>query len=170
MLGYLTANGPGVADAVLAEVADRLRAEGWRLAGAVQVNLDGPPGSKCHMDLHVLASGDVVRISQDLGALSKGCRLDPAGLEGAVGLAEAAVDEAQLVIVNKFGKQEVDGRGFRPLIGKALAEGVPVLVSVSPANLDGFLAFAGELAAEVPADVEALIAWAKDQGTLRAAE
>ena len=170
MLGYLTANGPGVADVVLAEVAARLRADGWSLAGAVQVNPDGPPGGKCHMDLHVLASEDVVRISQDLGALSKGCRLDPAGLEAAVGLAEAAVGNARLVVVNKFGKQEVDGRGFRPLIGKALSEGVPVLTSVGAANLPGFLEFAGDLAEEIPGDVDALIAWAKGQGGLKAAE
>lgn len=162
MLGYIPIEAPGAADAVLTEVADRLLAEGWPLAGAVQANPGGARGDKCHMDLHVLASDDVIRISQDLGALARGCRLDPAGLASAVGLAEASLARGpRLVIVNKFGKQEVDGQGFRPLIGRALSDGIPVLTAVGPANLPGFLDFAGDLADELPARIEPLLEWAR---------
>ncbi len=162
MLGYIFIDTPGGADSLLTAIAERLMAEGWPLAGAVQANPDGASGGKCHMDLHVLASGSVIRISQDLGALARGCRLDPAGLASAVGLAEAALDRApRLVVVNKFGKQEVDGGGFRPLIGRALSEGIPVLTAVGPVNLPGFLAFAGEFAERVPADVDGALAWAR---------
>ena len=151
-----------MADAILEEVADRLMRAGWPLAGAVQINPDGPPGGKCHMDLHILASDRIVRISQNLGALSKGCRLDPSGLETAVGLAEASLDGSpRLVIANKFGKQEVDGRGFRPLIGRALAMDVPVLVAVGKSNLPGFLEFAGEFAEEIMPNTNAVVAWAE---------
>lgn len=172
MLGYVAIDAPGSADVLLTGVAERLMADGWILAGAVQANPDGARGGKCHMDLQVLASSDVVRISQDLGALSKGCRLDPAGLASAVGLAEAALDHApRLVIVNKFGKTEVDGGGFRPMIGRALAAGIPVLTAVGPANLDGFLAFAGEFAEPLRAEPEAMIAWAHSASSgQRAAE
>ena len=76
-------------------VAERLMAEGWLLAGAVQANPDGARGNKCHMDLHVLATGDVIRISQDLGALARGCRLDAGGLASAVGLAEASLEKGR---------------------------------------------------------------------------
>lgn len=160
--GYVMGEAPGETDALLADVAARLSAGGWPLAGAVQVNSDGPPGAKCHMDLHVLASSKIIRISQDLGTLSRGCRLDPAGLESAVGLAEAALDaRTRLVIVNKFGKQELDGRGFRPLIGKALAQGIPVLTGVGRSNLAAFEAFSEGLAEVVDPTPEALIAWAE---------
>lgn len=162
MLGYVSIDAPGAADALLADVADRLLVEGWPLAGAVQRNPPGARGGKCHMDLHILAARDVLRISQDLGALSRGCRLDPAGLAAAVGCAESALEASpRFVIVNKFGKQEVAGQGFRPLIGRALSEGIPVLTAVGPSNLSGFLDFAGSIAEPLPADLDVVVGWAR---------
>ncbi|MCV2873937.1 DUF2478 domain-containing protein [Defluviimonas sp. WL0050] len=162
MLGYVIAEGRGAADRVLADLARHLHDEGWPLAGAVQVNSERGEMHPCDMDLHVLAADRMVRISQNLGSLAKGCRLDPSGLEQAVGMVEAAL-EAQpgprLLIVNKFGKQEIDGRGFRPVIGRALAAGVPVLTAVNKANLPGFEAFAHGLAESLPLDFDAILDW-----------
>lgn len=164
MLGYVTAEGRGGGDALLCQVADRLRTEGVRLAGAVQVNLEREPRYKCHMDLQILSGSEVVRISQDLGALAKGCRLDPDGLERAVGLVEAALDaDPDLLIVNKFGKQELDGRGFRPLIGKAMGAGVPVLVALNRDNVAGFERFAEGLAEALTPEREAVLSWCRAQ-------
>ncbi|MGF6860471.1 hypothetical protein ABIE69_001031 [Rhodobacteraceae bacterium MBR-64] len=160
MLGYVTTDRRGTADPLLCDVAARLRGLGWRLAGAVQVNLETDPERPCDMELHVLVGDQVVRISQNLGAHSGGCRLDPAGLEAAVGLVEAALDDRpRLMIVNKFGKQEVDGRGFRPVIGRALVMGVPVLTAVNPDNMPGFAAFAGGMGIALPASVAQVLGW-----------
>lgn len=162
MLGYIALEGRGNADQVIRDAAHILQADGLRIAGAVQVNVDHDPRLKCHMDLHILSGDGIIRISQDLGALSKGCRLDPDGLERAVGLVAAALDAgADLLIVNKFGKQELDGRGFRPLIGEALLRGIKVLTSVNPGNLPGFLEFAGDLAHPLPEDKDDIIRWCK---------
>ncbi|MCU9848848.1 DUF2478 domain-containing protein [Defluviimonas sp. WL0024] len=168
MLGYVIAEGRGAADRVLAEVARQLHDEGWPLAGAVQVNSERGEMHHCDMDLHVLAADRIVRISQNLGALAKGCRLDPSGLEQAVGIVEAALDATprpRLLIVNKFGKQEIDGRGFRPVIGRALASGVPVLTAVNAANLPGFEAFAHEFAEPIPLDFSAILGWCRNAST-----
>ncbi len=172
MFGYITMKQPGAADALLFDLAARLRARGLRLAGAVQRNVDRDPARRCDMDLHVLTAGAVVRISQNLGSQARGCRLDAAGLEQAVGLVGAALGSEpdsgpdtgpdtgpDLLLVNKFGKQEVDGRGFRPLIAQALLQDIPVLTAVSSGNLAGFLAFADTLAEPVPATPEAVEAW-----------
>ncbi len=164
MLGYVVSQSQGQGDQLLAGLAQRLRTQGWRLAGAVQMNVTFDPARPCHMDLHVLSGANVVRISQDLGAGATGCRLDAQSLEQAVGLVGAALRAEiqvapRLLIINKFGKQEADGRGFRPLIGEALQMGVPVLTSVSGANLAGFEGFAGGIGVEVAADPEALMAW-----------
>ncbi len=164
MLGYITTEGRGAADRLLAEVAAQLRAEGWQLAGAVQVNCDRTDGLPRDMNLHVLTGADVVRISQNLGAGSRGCRLDAAGLEQAVGLVATALGgrpQPRLVIVNKFGMQEAEGRGFRPVIGQALAQGIPVLIAVGADNLAAFEAFAGGLAAPVVADLTAILGWCR---------
>ncbi|MEZ5778328.1 MAG: DUF2478 domain-containing protein [Paracoccaceae bacterium] len=169
MLGYVVAEGQGTADRLLAGVARRLMAEGWPLAGAVQVNSDRGAAPRCEMDLHVLMSDRVVRISQNLGTLSKGCRLDPAGLEQAVGLvAEALVGPGRprLLIVNKFGKQEIDGRGFRPVIGQALAEGIPVLTAVGAGQTDAFAAFADGLAEPIAADEASVLGWCRSAASM----
>lgn len=161
MLGYVVSEGAGQGDRLLAELALTLQNRDWRLAGAVQMNVSFDPARPCHMDLHVLSGAEVVRISQNLGAGASGCRLDAQSLEHAVGLvAEALRAAPQLMIINKFGKQEADGRGFRPLIGEALQQGIPVLTSVSPANLDGFLAFAGDLAHPLASQTNELLQWA----------
>lgn len=169
MLGYISTEGRGSSDAMLAAVARRLQADGIRLAGAIQENVERDPTRKCDMDLHVLSGTSVIRISQDLGRLARGCRLDPDGLERAVGLVAASLAERPaLFIANKFGKQELDGRGFRPLIGQAIAAEIPVLTSVNLANLEAFLDFADGMAERVPADPEAIHAWCA--AALRAAD
>lgn len=161
MLAFFTAEGRGASDRLLADLAGRLRGRGLRLAGAVQVNVDRPDSHRCDMDLHVLTGAEVVRISQNLGREARGCRLDAGGLERAVGLVAAALDAgADLLIVNKFGKQEAEGRGFRPLIGEALAREVPVLMAVSASNRAAFLAFSEGFAEELRPDPAVLEDWA----------
>lgn len=160
MLGYVIAEEPGVTDDLMRAVADQLRARDLHVIGAVQVNLEVAPDTKCHMDLHILNGAEVVRISQNLGALSKGCRLDPDGLERAVGMVATHVESgADILIVNKFGKQEADGRGFRPVIGEALSAGIPVLTGVGKSNLEAFLEFAGEFAEPLPNTAENVVDW-----------
>lgn len=170
MLGYVIGAQRGAVDEMMAEVAARLGAEGWPLAGVVQVNSETGPATRCDMDLQVIALDARVRISQRLGPLARGCRLDPQGLEEAVGLVERALDSApRLLIINKFGKAELEGRGFRPVIGRALAEGVPVLTAVNAANLAGFEAFSAGMGTALPPDPQAVIDWCRAQAGEKAA-
>ncbi len=162
MLGYITLSGKGSADALLTSVAERLQDRGWRLAGAVQANEGQASDGRCHMDLHVLGTDQTVRISQDLGPQSSGCRLDVGALQTAVGLAESSVDgDPRLCIVNKFGKQEIDGKGFRSLIGQALARDIPVLCAVGPSHVPAFKEFAGDMATSVSPNLDAVLDWAE---------
>lgn len=148
MLGYVIHDDRDDPNARMADLAMTLMADGLRLAGAVQSNVDSRNRHACDVELTILGShGAPVRISQSLGAGAQGCRLDSGALETAVARAAAGLTRStDLLVVNKFGKQEAAGRGFRDLIGIALAEGVPVLVAVPSAYLDDFLAFAGDYA------------------------
>ena len=162
MLGYVTTAGRGDSDRLLAALADRLLADGMRLVGAVQRNVDRGVDLHCDMELALAGGGAAWRISQRLGPMSRGCRLDPQGLESAAGEVAAvlaAASDAELLIVNKFGKQEIDGRGFRPVIAAALLRDIPVLTAVNARNLPAFLAFAEGLAEPVAAEPEALRQW-----------
>lgn len=98
------------------------------------------------MDVLVLPKGPTLRISQSLGREARGCRLDPEALETAVGLVQTRLPASDCLIVNKFGKHEADGRGFRTVIGEALALELPVLVGLNALNADAFLEFSGGIA------------------------
>ncbi len=152
MLGYITTSEQtNSADIVLQDLAAALQAKGVRLAGAVQINTDLGPGCVCDMDLQILGDdGPEVRITQALGSGSKGCRLDTGALELAVARVETVLaQQPDMVILNKFARQEVIGKGFHGLIGTALAQGLPVLICVPDRFLDQFLDYAGEMAVKV---------------------
>lgn len=164
MLGYVMAPERGDADLLISRVAARLQALDWPLAGAVQQNrMEG--ASLCSMELVVLHGGGRICISQQLGSGSQGCRLDSAALEQAVGLVEAALDHApRLLILNKFGKAEAEGRGFRLLIGRALGAGIPVLTGVNARNIEAFQEFAAGMGQPLPADEARILDWCHAQG------
>ncbi|HPD92736.1 MAG: DUF2478 domain-containing protein [Rhodobacter sp.] len=162
-LAYTMAPGRGDTDLVLERVAIALAAQGLRCCGTVQINSARADAGPCDMDVRVLPDGAVLRISQDLGPESRGCRLDPAALETAVGLVEPRLKAgADLLIVNKFGKHEAEGRGFRTLIAEAVAMDVAVLVGLNARNLAAFEAFSGGLAVRLPPDVTALTDWGRE--------
>ena len=163
-IGYVIGDRRGAVDALLAHVAAVLQAQGRALAGVVQVNTEIEGAIRCDMDLRILGRDETVRISQRLGNAARGCRLDPGGLAAAVGLVEHSLDGTSLLLVNKFGKSELDGGGFRPVIARALGLGIPVLLGINRDNLTGFLTYAGGMAQAIDADPDALLAWCGGPG------
>lgn len=150
----------GETNRLIAAAAAHLLARGVAVIGGVQANTPRADRCKCDMDLKVLPDGPVIRISQDLGNDARGCRLDYAALEQAVALSEAELGAGtRMLIVNKFGKREAEGGGFRPLIASALDRGLPVLVGLGDKNAEAFTAFAGDFAETIAPTEAALIAW-----------
>lgn len=162
MMAHVSLPGRGQTDACLAEAVRQMLALGLPLAGTVQDNTERPGRARCDMDLRVLPGGPVLRISQDLGAAARGCRLDAHGLEEAVATVARRLPQARLLVVNKFGKHESQGRGFVPVIVEALDRGLPVLVGVNGLNLDAWLTFAAGLSAPLAADPALILRWARD--------
>jgi nucleoside-triphosphatase THEP1 len=161
-LAYTTSPGRGDMDLVLARVAERLEGQGLRVLGVVQINSACADDRPCDMDVKVLPDGPLIRISQTLGPQSRGCRLDPQGLEQAVGETAARLASGgDVLLVNKFGKQEAEGRGFRDVIAEALAADMAVIVGVNGLNLPRFLEFCGDMATRLPAEVDAIAGWAE---------
>jgi Protein of unknown function (DUF2478) len=160
-LAYVTLQGRGRTDALIADVAALLTAEGVRLAGTVQSNHERPDRRKCDMDLAVLPDGPIVRISEDRGDLARGCTLDSGALEQTVHTVQQRLAGAEVLIVNKFGKREAEGKGLVPVIADALELGMPVLVGVNGLNLAAFLVFAGGEVTALPTDATAVANWCK---------
>lgn len=158
--GYVMTSERGATDRLLADFAARVLATGLRPAGVVQVNTPRPKSNRCDMDVKVLPEGPVIRISQDLGAEARGCALDPDALEQAVSLVGQGLGPGcDVLIVNKFGKHEADGKGFRETIAEAMAQDIPVLAGLNGMNEAAFNSFAGGAAEKLPADLDALEAW-----------
>lgn len=161
-LAYVMTETRGATDRLLTSLADALAAKGIRLAGIVQSNIECSDDTLCDMDVRVLPAGETIRISQSLGAGSRGCRLNPEALEQAVGQVTSSLQsdpQPQVLIVNKFGKHEADGRGMRPVIGEALAQGLVVVSGVNRMNVEPFKAFSDGLAVQGATEVEALVDW-----------
>lgn len=167
-IAYTVAPGKGDTDLTLFLLADALKQDGLRLAGTVQINTGRDCDGPCDMDVQVLPQGPVVRISQSLGKHARGCRLDPDALETAVGhVSDSLGDKPDVLIVNKFGKHEAMGRGFRDVIAEALAQGIPVLVGLNRLNQSDFMDFAGEAAIALAPDPATLRAWALEAAATR---
>ncbi|MCC5992483.1 MAG: DUF2478 domain-containing protein [Rhodobacteraceae bacterium] len=159
-LACISVAGKGLTDACLAQAVALIQARGVRLAGTVQSNPQRADRPKCDMDVHILPDGPVLRISEDRGPHARGCRLDAGVLEAAVAATLERLDGAEMLVINKFGKQEAEGRGFVPVIAEAVARGLPVLVGVNPLNHAAFHAFAEGMVQDLTADPDTIVNWA----------
>ena len=160
-IAYTMVQGKGDTDLMLFRLAEKLATEGYHTSGTVQINTERE-GCACDMDVMVLPKGPSLRISQDLGKASKGCRLDPAALEAAVGMVASCIGpQLDILIINKFGKHEAEGRGFRSVIADAIACDVPVLVGVNSINLEAFHRFAGVEVTMLEPSEGSLLAWVR---------
>jgi hypothetical protein len=131
-------------DSLLARFAGDLSGRGHRLGGIVQRNTKGARGQRERMEVIDLMTGTAVRICQFLGKEAAACRLNPAGLaEAATAVTRAVEADVELVIVNKFSKQEAAGRGLRAEIADAVTAGLPLLTAVSDSCYDAWMSFTG---------------------------
>lgn len=159
-LGYILTQSRGGADALMVALAGQLAAQGRSVAGIVQSRAPTDRDHPCDMDLVVLPNGPEIAIAQRLGASSRGCRLDPASLENAAeAVRKSLLQGADVLIVNKFGAQECQGRGFCPAFALALDLGIPVLTTVNGLNHQGFLDFAGGLETRLDPDQDTILKW-----------
>jgi nucleoside-triphosphatase THEP1 len=149
-------------DPVLRAAVQKLKAEGLRVGGFVQH--DTPDPVACCSITHVedVMTGVRHRITQALGAGSKGCRLDPQALADVAGRLLATLEEGvDLIVLNRFGKGESDGQGLRAVIETAIDRGVPVLIAVRDTYRADWEAFSGDLAAALPMDPDRVADWGR---------
>lgn len=138
---------------LIERIAHALTSAGHACAGFIQRDEARPGRSRCDMVLVNLATGKEVGISEDRGPGARGCQLDAGALACAVADVEVDLDDdTAVLILNKFGKSEVEGGGFRELISTALARDIPVVLGVPRRNIESWRQFAGAFACEVNAE------------------
>ena len=150
-------------DALIAQCAAGLLASGYRLGGVVQSNAHRHGQRRCDMYVKDLLGGDEIKISLDRGNEARGCRLDPDAFARIDAWIERAVlERVDLLIINKFGREEARGRGLRSVIAEALIAEIPLVIGVSRRNLCDFLTFVGDSATRLRPDIEAIAAWCRN--------
>lgn len=147
-------------DAILEAAARALIGEGVNVVGYLQRETIADGDCCDEIELEDITSGKRHLISQALGKGARGCRLDPVALAAVAGPLVSVIDEnPDLLILNRFGKGESEGQGFRAAIEAAYASGIPVLVAVREAYVDAWQLFAGELGILLPPDHAHVLEW-----------
>ncbi|WP_420410997.1 DUF2478 domain-containing protein [Roseibium sp.] len=147
-------------DRLFQTLFDALRQEKHPVSGVLQRRAEFGDTCCADMGLEMLSTGETIEISQPLGKESQGCRLNPGALSDiTVRLTRELDSTPDLLLLNRFGKGEHDGQGFRQLIAKSLDQNIPVLTAVRPPYLDSWREFTGDLGVELPGDLEAVQSW-----------
>lgn len=147
-------------DRVLKTIANELKSNGLTVRGFLQEETPDPKSCCSILDLINIENGNKTRISQSLGKGSKGCRLDPAGLAAATAdLLSELNGKTDVVILNRFGKGESEGQGFRSIIEKAISENILVLLAVRQTYIQSFEEFAEGFIQYLPCDSEEIKEW-----------
>ena len=148
-----------IIQAMLADIAGKLKSRGLRVVGLVENASSGPNPCKS-MELRSLDDDRTFSISQNLGPGSQACNLHSGGLALACAAVEQSIASgADVAVLSKFGKQEAYGDGLIDAFGAAIAAGVPIVTSVSPALMDEWRRFAGDYSECVSADQARLDSW-----------
>jgi molybdate transport system ATP-binding protein len=152
-------------DTLLADVAESLAREGVRVGGVAQRNLKGANG-KTGMLAVDLMTGREISICQPLGSGAMACKLDAGGLaEASVAVSRAISADVDLLVINKFSKQEASGKGLRAEFAEAIMAGVPLLTAVPEKCLADWRAFTGDIGTTLLCERQVVQQWWRDLST-----
>src|SRR5262249_10275050 len=105
-------------------------------------------------------SGEELSLFQDLGTCSRGCRLDVGRLlDAGMRIAEEIDHGADLVIINRFGKQEREGKGLAYAFERALDADIPVVIAVPVKRFADWIKFSGGMSVKLTCDRPSLVRW-----------
>ena len=143
-------------DAILRDFATELKTQGARVVGLVQAG----QCADSSLSAVLVHNGETILLAQDFDPAASGCRLDLARLQNAGDrVAEALEAGADLLIVNRFGKRERDGKGLLHLMLRALDADTPVVIAVSSEHFADWIKFAGGMCVKLTCDRDALDHW-----------
>jgi nucleoside-triphosphatase THEP1 len=143
-------------DTVLRGFADDLNARGFRAVGMVQAG----QCADSSLSAVLVHSGEKLLLAQDFDPSARGCRLDVHRLEDAGARIAGALEAgADLVIINRFGKREREGKGLSYLIERALDADIPVVIAVPSHRFIEWIRFANGMSVKLACNRHSLNAW-----------
>jgi len=144
-------------DAILRNFAADLNASGHRAVGIVQLGRHCLDAGLSAMLVH---TGEELQLFQDLGSCSAGCRLDVGQLlDAGQQIARAIEEGADVLIINRFGRQECEGKGLTYLVERALNADIPVVIAVPSHRFANWIKFADGMSVKLSCAREPLDGW-----------
>jgi hypothetical protein len=146
-------------DRLLLDFVGDLRRAGCRPLGFVQ--LDRIQSCDAHtIRLLRLPSGDVVSLRHDPAPDARQCGFETERLVDTAGAIAAGLGEgADLVVINRFGKLEAEGKGLIDLIRRAGEADIPVLIAVPEHRFEMWTRYSCGMSVRVSCNRGALDRW-----------
>lgn len=146
-------------DLKIEALVTRLLGNGYHIQGVLQKPVD-KNATGCNARLYRIGVNGQYNISQQLGAGSSSCNLDTEVLEqAAFDISSAITPDTDLVVVNRFGKRESQGGGFRAVFERAMELDIPVLTVVQEQMASSWLDYGGSSVALLRDDTSDLREW-----------
>ncbi|MDH5355856.1 MAG: DUF2478 domain-containing protein [Gammaproteobacteria bacterium] len=131
-----------------------------RVGGVLQEAVYNSENEVTGLNAINVATGQRMPISRP--AKHSECGLDVSALAETSGIIRQAIDDqVDLIVVEKFGELEQDGRGLIDEILLTISEGIPLLISVPKAALPIWQERSGELGSVLAFSEEAFEGWWK---------
>lgn len=140
------------------EAVTRWRASDIRVVGLIEEQR-GLPGRVCNAGvLRDIVSGEAHSIYLEVPARDTACHIDATGATIACAAVLRQIERCDLVVLSKFGKLEAAGGGLFGAFETAIAEGKPILTTVSDKHINAWHHFTSA-ATVLPATCVALQEW-----------
>lgn len=146
-------------DRILREFTGGLRRSGCRAAGLIQLG-GRDSAAQDRLPMIALSTGKTITLRHNAARRSAGCSLDAGELmQARMRLAVAMTEDADLVIINRFGKLEADGMGFVEEIRQASAADIPVVIAVPEWRFKTWIRFCEGMCVRLPCHRKQLDEW-----------
>ena len=143
----------------LLKFVEKQKALNTRVGGVLQEALFNSEGEIVGLDAVDVFTNCRIPISRPTKN-DEECGLDVSALAGTTGIIRNAIDERfDLVVVEKFGELEQNGKGLIDEILQTIAEGIPLLIAVPEAALPLWQERSGELGSVLDFNEEAFQQW-----------
>jgi hypothetical protein len=147
-------------DRLFVDFTNDLYRSGVRPVGVIQ------SGRSCRTEepklrVVMLPGGETVGLVADTANCDAGgCRLDAQRLGELADRLTAAIDDGpDLVVINRFGRAEAEGRGLVKPIAQALKADIPVLIAVPERRFFDWIRFSAGMNVRLPCRREAVDRW-----------
>ncbi len=143
----------------LLRFVEKLQALKVSVGGVLQEAIFNSDGEIAGLDAIDVATGQRIPISRPAPNAGE-CGLDVSALADTTGIIRNAIShQVDLIVVEKFGELEQNGKGLIDEILQTIVEGIPLLISVPAAALPVWQECSGELGSVLSFNEEAFSQW-----------